>query len=437
MMPSRMTQQPPPRPRRRGLALAAAAVAAAAAAGLWAAGGGDEAPVDRALPAPAHELPAERLADSVGVVVHMNYADTAYGRQAEVVQRMRELGVRHVRDAMPADGSALADGLRALHGAGVAATLATGDVARPPDLAVADALAVLPAGVAAFEGPNELDATGDPRWPVTLAAYMPALDAAVRRRAPGVPVIGPSFIRPASREQLPDGLPGLLNGHPYPGGKPPEEPLAVALDELGPEAIRRGVVFTETGYHNAVGATEGQPPASEQAAGVYLPRLLLSAFAAGVRRTFVYELLDEQPDPGLGDPEQHFGLLRNDLSPKPAFTAVRTLLAAVRATPGAGRRTRLAWRVRVDEPEGVRRLTLVRRDGSRVLALWRASSVWDRDARRPLAVGDTRAELTFARPVRDVVVWRPSRSSRPVERDAGGSRLSLPVGADVALVSLR
>jgi hypothetical protein len=437
MMPSPMTQQPPRRSRGRRLALAAAAAVVAAAVGVWAVRGGDEAPVDRGAPAPARELPAEGFADSVGVVVHMNYADTAYGRRAEVVQRMRELGVRHVRDAMPADGSALADGLRELHAAGVAATLATGDVARPPDLAVADALAVLPAGVAAFEGPNELDATGDPRWPATLTAYMPALDDAVRRRAPGVPVIGPSFIRPGSRAQLPDGLPGLLNGHPYPGGKPPEEPLEVALDELGPGAIRRGVVFTETGYHDAVRATEGQPPASEEAAGVYLPRLLLTAFAAGVRRTFVYELLDEVPDPGLTNPEQHFGLLRADLSPKPAFMAIRTLLAAVRSTPGPGRRARLAWRVRVDESDDVRRLTLVRPDGSRVLVLWRASSVWDRDARRPLAVADTRAELTFARRVRDVVVWRPSRSPQPVARDAGGSRLSLPVGADVVLVSLR
>jgi hypothetical protein len=412
-------------------------LAAAVAAVLWVARRGDEGPPDRGILAPARELSAERFAGSVGVVVHMNYADTAYGRQAEVVQRMRELGVRHVRDAMPADGSPLADGLRALHAAGVGATLATGDVARPPDLAVADALAVLPTGIAAFEGPNELDATGDVRWPAILTAYMPALDAAARRLAPGVPVIGPSFIRPASRGQLPDGLPGLLNGHPYPGGKPPEEPLAVALDELGAGAIRRGVVFTETGYHNAVRATEGQPPASEEAAAVYLPRLLLAAFGAGVRRTFVYELLDEVPDPGLARPEQHFGLLRSDLSPKPAFTAIRTLMAAVRATPGRGRRARLAWRLRVDAPEDVRRLTLVRPDGSRLLVLWRASAVWDRDARRPVTVPDTPAELTFARRVRDVVVWRPSRSSRPVLRRAGGSRLSLPVGPDVALVSLR
>ena len=85
----------------------------------------------------------------------------------------------------------------------------------------------------------------------------------------------------------------------------------------------RGAVFTEAGYHNALSSTTGQPPASEEAAAVYMPRLLATAFGAGVERTFIYELVDEKPDPGLIDAEQHFGLLRNDLSPKPAFTASR------------------------------------------------------------------------------------------------------------------
>ena len=44
-------------------------------------------------------------------------------------------------------------------------------------------------------------------------------------------------------------------------------------------------------------------------------------FRAGIPRTYAYELIDEKPDAALTDPEQHFGLLRNDFSEKPAFTA--------------------------------------------------------------------------------------------------------------------
>jgi hypothetical protein len=56
---------------------------------------------------------------------------------------------------------------------------------------------------------------------------------------------------------------------------------------------------------------------------VYLLRTFLEHFKGGIARTYAYELLDEKPDRGLRDPEQHFGPLRQDFTPKPAFTALR------------------------------------------------------------------------------------------------------------------
>jgi hypothetical protein len=382
------------------------------------------------------ELSAEALAGSIGVVVHLNYVDTAYGRQAEVVGRLRELGVRQVREAMPTPPvGPLADGLRALRGTGVKAMLGTGDPNVDPEVAVRDSVAVMGGAIDAFEGPNELDNSGDPSWPDRLRDYMPRLRAAVRRQAPGTPLVGPSFVDPGSRRLVPADLPGVPNGHPYPGGNPPEEVLRSALEELDPE--RRAVVFSETGYHNALADASEQPPVSEAAAAVYLPRLLVTAFGAGVRRTFLYELLDEKPDPGLTDMQQHFGLLRNDGSPKPAFLAIQRLIGVLRGTSGvAGPRGRLTWALDAGDEE-VERLTLVRRDGSRVLALWRPVSVWDRQALRPIDPGRVRAELSFERPVRDVTAWRPSVSAAPVLRRATARRLRLGLGGDLVLVSLR
>jgi hypothetical protein len=421
------------RPRLGLLLLAALTVVA-----VLLARGGDGGP-GPPPPLRSGELPADDLVDSIGVVVHFNYTDTAYGRQAEVLARLRELGVRHVRDAMPAPGSALAAGLRAAAAAGIRGTLATGDIAREPALAVADALrAVGPGAIAAFEGPNEIDKSPDPAWPAVVQAYMPKLAEAVRGQAPGVPVVGPSFVDPGlSRARLPPDLPGLVNGHPYPGGGPPEPALGDELRRSPPGSVRRGIVFTETGYHNALASTGGQPPASEQAAAIYLPRLLVTAFGAGVRRTFLYELLDEVADPAGANSEWHFGLVRADLSPKPAFTAIRTLIGAVRASPGRGRRGPLRWRLRAGSARDVERLTLVRRDGSRVIALWRPVSVWDQQARQPLDPPPLPVELFFAFGARDVTVWRPSVSAQPVLRRRSAGRLRLALGGDLVLVSLR
>lgn len=384
------------------------------------------------------ELRAQDLDGSIAVVVHFNYGDTAYGRQAEVLARLRELGVRHLRDATPMPGQGLASGLRGASAQGIRATLNSGVLELPPAVAVARSLQVLPPrAIDAFEGPNEYDGSGDPAWAARLSSYMPQLAAAVRRQAPGVALIQPSLLYPGNRARLPIALPGIFNAHPYPGGGPPEPVIAAALRELPASAKRRGVVFTETGYHNALRATTGQPPASEAAAAVYLPRALVSAFGAGVRRTFVYELADEKPDPGLVDPEQHFGLLRNDLEPKPAFEAIRTLLAVLRASPGERERAPLRWTLEGEGSAGVQRLTLVRGDGSHVLALWRGVSVWDQQSRRPLTVAPLPVSIRFAGAPRQVDVWRPSVAPLALLRRGAVRSLDLELGGDLVLVSVR
>jgi hypothetical protein len=164
--------------------------------------------------------------------------------------------------------------------------------------------------------------------------YQGRLAAAVARTpAPaGLSVVGPSCGRASSREQLGDlsDRLDLGNLHPYPGGEPPERNLAGEIADARANSGRAPVVASETGYHDALASRDGHPPGSEQAAAVYLPRLFLSYFSAGVRRTFAYGPLDERVDPARSDLQANFGLLREDLSPKPSFMALRNLIALLR-----------------------------------------------------------------------------------------------------------
>lgn len=76
--------------------------------------------------------------------------------------------------------------------------------------------------------------------------------------------------------------------------------------------------INEGGFHTI--NTGGEP---EQA--VTLVKKLSTAPWLGVKGYFWYNLVDDGLDPH--DPEHHFGLLRNDLTPKPAFFAYKNLIA--------------------------------------------------------------------------------------------------------------
>jgi len=108
---------------------------------------------------------------------------------------------------------------------------------------------------------------------------------------------------------------------------------ANAFVSYAPPFAPKPMAATETGYPTQRSGT------SELAQGKYLPRLFCEYFTHGVRRTFWYELVDEDefPDPDGNNPECHYGIVRKDLSPKPAYTALKSLLTLLKdPMPAAG-----------------------------------------------------------------------------------------------------
>ncbi len=314
------------------------------AALLLATRGGD----DRALPplpaAPA--VAAGDFQDSVGVNVHLSYGDTAYGDFPAVQRALADLGVRHVRDGACAGCTEANDRIRALAERGVRFTLIAGSPkdttgTLPDNLA---SIRSLGPAVEAVEGPNEYDNQGDPQWASALRDYQRELAEGVAAdpELKRLPVIGPSFVRPGSRAEAGDLSAWMTHGnlHSYAGGGEPAAGLERERSLAATVSGERPVMATETGYHDAAGATTGQPGVDEETAAAYIPRLYLDYFRTGIRRAFVYELADQKPDPAGTDPERHFGLLRSDWTPKPAYAALKGLLAAIGdgAPRAAGRR---------------------------------------------------------------------------------------------------
>jgi hypothetical protein len=103
----------------------------------------------------------------------------------------------------------------------------------------------------------------------------------------------------------------------------------------------------------------------------------LDGAESGFYRTYIYELLDEKPDPLNNQPEYHFGLFRADHSPKPAATAIHNLVGFLN---DAGARETLpkgSAPIEVEAPpDGVRQLVIRKGEKSWALVLWTDEPFW-------------------------------------------------------------
>jgi hypothetical protein len=401
---------------------------------------------DAGAPAPApapgtrpEAVMARDFADSIGLNVHLTYTGTPYSDFDRVLASLRELGVRHVRDGLVPRRPDQYERLRRLAGAGIHSTLIMG---APNATRVSDQVSTLksrvPRGVEAVEGPNEYDVSGEPDWADALRRYQRQLYTSVKNDADlrHLDVFGPTVVSHGNLDVIGDvrGALDTANIHPYPGSGPPEPALDRGADAAARSTGKRGLVATETGYHNAQGNHHDHPGVSEAIAADYLPRLFLSAYADGIRRTYWYELVDVSDDPRK--PESNFGLLRHDFTPKPAFTALRNLMRLVEVDDGRSAPAQPLDLSISEPPRRVRRLLLRRGDGVVLLALWREDRL-SGGARRALDDRPMTVRVRLPRRAAEAAVYRPSRSSRPERRLRDVAEVDVPVAGDAVIVELR
>jgi hypothetical protein len=390
--------------------------------------------------------PADSFVDSIGVNTHTAYDWTAYGSGFDLVkQRLSELGVRHIREVLVPERPDQYQRLNELAAMGIRSTLVLGDPANGSEglsELVSTASSQLGGSLDALEGPNEFDARGGSGWAPQVAAYQQQLYAEVKADPvlSGLPVIGPSILHRASQEELGDISASLDYGniHPYPFGEPPESNIESQQARAALNSGGKPVMATESGYHTALDSHEEHPPVSEGAMATYMPRLFLSYFERGIARTFSYELVDEKPNPELSEQEEHFGLLNNDFSEKPAFTALRNLIEILEDPGPAFAPSSLAYSTGGDTTD-LHQVLLQKRDGSFYLALWRGSSVWNVAQRTPIAAPAEPVELELPARAERVDRYMPNLSASPLNSPKlrPGRPLHISVGPEVVILRVQ
>lgn len=395
-------------------------------------------------PEPVTPSPALHFVESVGVAIHMTYDNTPYVDHDKVLEVLKESGIRHVRDGhVPGAEELQGEFLTRLAEQGDCAQMLLGgggaevteeELDRSVELLASNADAI-----SAVEGPNELDLSDLEDWESVVRDYQEHIVEEVRQTEAleEVPIVGPSVGSPRSFEEAGDlsGLMDIGNLHPYPAGKPPElEALDLHLEALPEMAGDSPALVSETGYHDAVPNETGQRGVPEDVAGAYQPRLLLDAFSRSIVRTYIYELVDEFPDPEGDDDQASFGLYRRDWSPKPAAEAVTGLLALLSDGTDTSTPEDLEVAVRAPEGSGVRALLLGKEEGA-WLALWSEASLWDPQNRERLKPPDVEVTLLLGE-TRDVAVHRPVTGLEAVSEHLGTTSVDVAVPADPLLIRL-
>ena len=118
--------------------------------------------------------------------------------------------------------------------------------------------------------------------------------------------------------------------HPYCAPLPPEKKVITDFSKLKGLAPGKPLWITEFGYPTHTGPAG----VDEETQANYLVRAFLLARASpSIERVFWYDFQNDGED--RADAEHNFGLVRNDLTPKPAYGAFKTMASLVRDLPPA------------------------------------------------------------------------------------------------------
>ena len=364
--------------------------------------------------------------DTLGVNTHVD--SPPYDDTARIVGALSYLGIHNIRQTSPIDAGSFAGDVAlgkageridlVVNGGGpVSLAGAMGDVNRlAPYLNAVEnvnEVAIYPIAYAGLTGVNAAVALQKDLYNAVHADPLLA----------GVPVYSFTIggADPSAYPSIGDLSPWTddANIHSYPpDGLRPIFVIHAAIAGGRTDAPSKPVVVTETGYYtltNSVGW--GGVPQDVQAK--YLLSEVLDEAAAGVSRTYLYDLLDDGADPSGTNQEDHFGLFNVDGTPKQSATAIHNLTTLLADTgPAASTFTPSAFSF---SAQGVpydytgNTLLLDKSDGSHVIAVWNEEQTWNTDTLTSSPVVHYPTTVTFGRVWHEVLVFDPLQGTTPVQ----------------------
>ncbi len=392
--------------------------------------------------------PADRFVDSIGVATHLNYLDTPYGEYRRIIKpRLLEVGIRHIRDGSAVEvrngiaypDKVVQDRYLDLARHGVKSTLIFGT---EPKQVTLSTLKKLLLSVEAVEGPNETDLSQfkysykGQQFPKATRMRMKDLYGWVKNDAKTkhISVVQNSLGWGKNAEKL-GNLEKYADYGPAHFYTAEANSPGSALDTWHLRYARivspnKPLLSTESGYTTAV----DDGGISEYAHARYISRILLEHFRKGVVRTHIYELIDEWDKP-LDFEQAHFGLLRYNNTPKPAFTLIKNMITVLQ-DKGTGFKPGV---LDCDISGGnslVHHFVLQKRDGRFYLVIWQDPKNWDIERKEDIRIADQTVTLRLTGDFVAAQTFLSMQNPMPVRHYAHPTTLVMAVPDHPLIVEL-
>jgi hypothetical protein len=425
-------------------------------------------------------VPVSMFMDSLGVNTHVNFTGPDYSGYADptvTANSLRYIGFRHVRDGGRSFTPEQVARLAAVAQAADAKLTITPGSGGPIDLmtfhkGLRDLEAARPGILAAVEGPNEINNVFMHKsWNVE---YLGRKSDMCARNFQPAKSLQDDLYQLVKADQVLKGLPvynytvvyvkkGLGepgcpadfdadikaigvqdaadfgNVHEY--SFQAKAPRVTLSNALGRATVAPGkpVVITETGF--ATDESDAAMPklaVSETVQAKYTLNTLFDGFTLGVRRTYIYQLLDNAPDAPATNIEKHFGLFYADGRPKPAAVALHNLTHILtqsgRAETGK-RAAPLVYTLKGPHVLQEMQLLLQKPDGSYVLVLWAEPSIWNAGAQKDIQVKPSQASITLKKAVGQIRVYDPLVGTAPLKTLRNASAVNIEISDHPVLIA--
>ena len=374
--------------------------------------------------------------NSLGVNVHVEYTDGKYANTGNVISDLSFLGINHVRDATLNPSNQGQGSYDTLAAAGIKFDLFFQGNDLTSSLALVNSfVARHPGSVSMIEGPNEVN-----NYPISYAglsgnaaavAYQSALYSAEKADAAltGVPV--------ANLTSYPDlaGAADYGNFHSYPkNGVQPGATLAQNAASQAAAETGRPEVMTEGGYTTLLSANYfGGVDEATQAK--YLLNMFLDNAQAGIKSSYIYQLLDAYSDPSNSDPNDHFGLFNLDNSPKLAATAIHNFTSILSNGQDASASANTLSYNLTGLPSTASSLDFTKTASVHDLVLWNEATDWNPTTNQEIAINASPVHLHLGSTA-NVTIFDPITGTSAISSYSGVQDVTLSLTDDPLIVEV-